>query len=147
MSDQPLRRTGSRPAPDFQHPDQVLALIDEIRDRNRREVERYERYAQRAGELTGEGFSFDGSVRAEVDGDGMVAKIDIPDEALRHGGYLAQMVLGAIREAQAARALKLADLGSELGGAFGVGGALAAVREAVPEHVRETLDARREERR
>jgi hypothetical protein len=127
----------------FQDPDEVLAFLADIRDRNRAMVQRYERFAEQAGGLTGEGFSIDGGVRVEVDENGQVSTVDITDAALRHGNLLAGMVLGAIREAQAARALKLAELGAELGPAP----VLDLVREAIPEHVRDTVDQRRDWRR
>ncbi|SBT47671.1 class I SAM-dependent methyltransferase [Micromonospora auratinigra] len=129
----------TRRPPDFQDPDEVLAFIDGIRARNQAMVDRYERFAAQAGGLTGVGFSTDGGVRVEVDENGQVSIVDITDAALRHGTLLAGMVLGAIREAQAARALKLAELGTELG----TGRTLDLVREAIPEHVRDTVDQRR----
>ncbi|MFJ8580226.1 YbaB/EbfC family nucleoid-associated protein [Micromonospora sp. NPDC093277] len=127
---------------EFRHPDEVLAFLDGIRQHNREMVERYERFAEQAGGLTGEGFSADGTVRVEVDENGQVATVDIADAALRHGGRLAGMILGAIREAQAARAVKLAELGAEFGGVSTV----ELVREAIPEHIRDTIDQRDERR-
>ncbi|MCW3817246.1 YbaB/EbfC family nucleoid-associated protein [Micromonospora sp. DR5-3] len=123
---------------EFGHPDEVLAFLDGIRQRNQAMVERYERFAEQAGGLSGEAFSSDGGVRVVVDENGQVATVDIADAALRHGGLLAGMILGAIREAQAARALKLAELGTELGGVPTVD----LVREAIPEHVRDIVDQR-----
>lgn len=127
---------------EFQDPDEVLTFLDGIRERNRAAVQRYERFAERAGGLTGEGFSTDGGVRVEVDGNGQVSTVDITDAALRHGTLLAGMVLGAIREAQATRALKLAELGAELGTVP----TLDLVREAIPEHIRDSVDQRRTRR-
>lgn len=129
--------------PAFRHPDEVRAFVDGIRERNRQTVERYEQFAERVGGLSGEGFSSDGGVRVEVDEQGRVSAVQIADAALRHGGRLATMILGAIREAQAARALKLAELGAELGWT----GTLDLVRDAIPEHVRDTVDQRREQHR
>ncbi|MEV4759553.1 YbaB/EbfC family nucleoid-associated protein [Micromonospora sp. NPDC049559] len=123
---------------EFQHPDEVRAFVEEIRERNRRAIDRYQEYVDRAGGLTGEGFSSDGTVRAEVDADGVLARLDIDDVALRRGRHLAEMILAAIREAQAARALRLAELGTSLTG----GRVTELVREAVPEHVRDILDQR-----
>lgn len=128
--------------PRFHDPDEVLAFLDGIRERNRAMAERYERFAEQAGGLTGEGFSTDGGVRVEVDENGHVSTVDITDAALRHGTLLAGMVLGAIRQAQAARALKLAELGAELSGVPTVD----LVREAIPEHVRDSVDQRRDRR-
>lgn len=123
---------------EFRHPDEVLAFLDGIKQRNRAMVERYERFAEQAGGLTGEAFSADGGVRVEVDENGHVSRVEIADAALRHGRLLAGMIVGAIREAQAARALKLARLGTELTGVSTVD----MVRDALPEHVRDTVDQR-----
>ena len=68
--------------------------------------------------------------------------MDITDAALRHGGLLAGMILGAIRQAQAARAIKLAELGTELTGVSTVD----LVRGAIPEQIRDTVDQRPERR-
>ncbi|MFK3979035.1 hypothetical protein ACI2K4_01520 [Micromonospora sp. NPDC050397] len=143
MSGEPPRSTGPAPKREFHHPDEVLAFVEGIRRDNRNAIERYEQYVERVGDLTGEGFSTDGSVRAEVDRDGIVATLDIPDSALRRGRHLAEMILTAIRAAQAARALKLAELGS----ALGAGRTVEMVREAIPEHVRDAVEHRGERRR
>ncbi|MEV1318266.1 YbaB/EbfC family nucleoid-associated protein [Micromonospora arborensis] len=143
MSEQPSGRTGSGSKREFHHPDEVLAFVEGIRESNRRAIGRYEQYVEQVGDLTGEGFSSNGTVRAEVDNDGIVAALDIPDTALRRGRYLAEMILTAIREAQAARALKLAELGS----ALGAGRTLEMVRQAIPEHVRDAVEQHRERHR
>jgi len=127
---------------EFRHPDEVLEFLEGIRERARRDAERHQRYTDQAGGVTGVGSSADGSVRAEVDGQGIVSRLDIPDSALRRGNYLATMVLTAIREAQAARALKLAGIGAELTGARVV----EMVREAIPEQIRDGLERRPDNR-
>ncbi|MDR7275455.1 hypothetical protein [Catenuloplanes atrovinosus] len=124
----------------FDSPEQVHALIERVRERNRRDMAHLEAYLAEAGALTGEGFSEDGSVRAEVDEDGYVSRLDIPDRALRRGAHLGEMIMVAIREAQADRALKLVELGEGLNGA----GTAERVRAAIPAH---TLDRIAERRR
>lgn len=126
---------------EFRDAGEVLAFLDGVRERNRQVVRRYERFAEQTGGLTGEGFSGDGDVRVTVDGDGEVTAVDIPDAALRHGGRLAGLILTAIREAQADRALKLARLGAELGAP-----PVDLVRQWIPEHVRDTVEQRGDHR-
>lgn len=142
MDERARPRPGAAAGRDFRHPDEVLEFVEGIRERTRRTVERYQHYAEQAGGVTGVGFSADGTVRAEVDGNGIVARLDIPDAALRHGSYLATMVLTAIRQAQAARALKLAEVGAELTGTR----VAEMVREAIPEQVRDDLQRRPDNR-
>ena len=36
----------SRASQDFQHPDEVLAFIEDIRERNQRTIDRYEEYVE-----------------------------------------------------------------------------------------------------
>lgn len=126
---------------DFTDPAQVLAFVDRIRERNQRAQESLAGLATQ----TGEGFSADGTVRAEVDANGIVSAVDIPDDALRRGQYLAEMIRTAIREAQAARALRMAESGAEV--SAGAAAVLAKVRESVPEHVRDTIEQRSREQR
>lgn len=142
MNEPPSARAGSTPRREFHHPDEVRAFVDGIRETNRRAIGRYEQYVEQVGDLTGEGFSTDGTVRAEVDQDGILAALDIPDSALRRGRYLAEMILTAIRAAQAARALKLAGLGAGLDG----GRTVEMVREAIPEQVRDAVEQHGEKR-
>lgn len=142
MNGRPNPRTGAAAGRAFHHPDEVLDFVEGIRERTRRDVERYERYADQAENAGGVGFSADGEVRAEVDEHGVVARLDIPDTALRRGNYLATMILTAIRAAQAARALKLAELGADLAGAH----VAELVREAIPDQVRDSMDRRPDRR-
>ncbi|GAB7036550.1 MULTISPECIES: YbaB/EbfC family nucleoid-associated protein [Catenuloplanes] len=123
----------------FENQEEVLALIERVRARNQHDTARLESYLAEAGALTGEGFSEDGSVRAEVDEDGLVSRLDIPDSALRRGAHLAEMIMVAIREAQADRALRLTELGQ------GINGERTAerVRDAIPEHTRDRIAERR----
>ena len=125
---------------DFTDADEVLAFVDRIRERNQRMQESLAGLPAQ----TGEGFSADGTRRAEVGTDAIVAALDIPDDALCRGGHLAAMILTAIREAQAARALRIAESTAELSPAAAA--VLAKVREAMPSHVRETIEQRRPER-
>ncbi|MDP9793976.1 DNA-binding protein YbaB [Catenuloplanes nepalensis] len=123
----------------FENQEEVLALIERVREQNQRDMARVEAYLAEADGLTGEGFSEDGSVRAEVDEDGLVSRLDIPDSALRRGSHLSEMIMVAIREAQADRALKVAELGQ------GINGAQTAerVRDVIPEHIRDRIAERR----
>ncbi|GAB7045676.1 hypothetical protein [Catenuloplanes indicus] len=123
----------------FQSQEEVLALIARVREQNQRDMTRLETYLAEAGALTGAGFSEDGSVRAEVDEDGLVSRLDIPDSALRRGAHLSEMIMVAIREAQADRALKLVDLGQGINGAH----TAEQVRDVIPEHTRERIADRR----
>lgn len=123
----------------FENQEEVLALIERVRARNQQDMARLESYLAEAGALTGEGFSEDGSVRAEVDEDGLVSRLEIPDAALRRGTHLAEMIMVAIREAQADRALKLVELGRGIDGAH----TAEQVRDVIPAHTRDRIAERR----
>ncbi|GAA2671763.1 MULTISPECIES: YbaB/EbfC family nucleoid-associated protein [Actinoplanes] len=122
--------------PDFTEPGEVLEFLDGIRERNRQAMARNAEYAAEAGGITGEGFSADRTVRAEVDASGVVSRVDIGDSALRRGAHLAQMILTAIREAQAARTRQLAELSARLGSPAIAG----LVRESIPDDYRRESD-------
>ncbi|MFI2271464.1 MULTISPECIES: YbaB/EbfC family nucleoid-associated protein [Catenuloplanes] len=122
--------------------DEVRALVDRLRRRNQQVIDRYEEFVAHSGELTGEGRSLDGAVRVRIDPNGAVTDVDIPDSALRHGAYLAEMILTAIREAQADRALKMTALGESLG----TGRVRPMVEDAIPEHTRERIEEREDRR-
>ncbi|WP_307248581.1 YbaB/EbfC family nucleoid-associated protein [Catenuloplanes indicus] len=123
-------------------PAQVLDMVDRLRRQNQQMIDRYEEFVAHSGELTGEGWSLDGTVRVRITPDGAVETVDIPDAALRHGAHLAEMILTAIREAQADRALKMTALGESLG----TGRVWALVDEAIPEHTRERIEEREDRR-
>ncbi|MFI5843260.1 YbaB/EbfC family nucleoid-associated protein [Catenuloplanes sp. NPDC051500] len=118
---------------------QVMAFLDGLRQRNQQVLDRYAEFTAQSGAVTGEGFSEDGTVRAAVGPDGAVQAVDIPDAALRRGTHLAQMIMAAIREAQADRALKLTALGERLG----TGRVRSMVEDAIPQHTRDRLEERR----
>lgn len=123
--------------------ERAMAKLESIRARNRHNLEAYEQYVEQVGDLTGEGYSTDGAIRAEVDRDGILSALDVPDSALRHGSRLGEMILTALREAQAARALKMAELGTRLNGPRSA----ELVRESIPEETRENIAAREREGR
>ncbi|HEY1177367.1 MAG TPA: YbaB/EbfC family nucleoid-associated protein [Phytomonospora sp.] len=124
-------------------PEEIMRGLETLRKNADEQLRRYVEAREEAGDLTSEGYSEDGSVRAELDDGGQVVAIDIPDSALGRLSHLGHMVLEAIREAQAAHALKMADIAARMGSPLDIE---SMVKDAIPADVRDSLE-RRDERR
>lgn len=139
----PYGTTGSRGRQWPSDPEAIRAQLETIRANADEQLRRYVEAREEAGDLTSEGYSEDGSVRVEIDDDGEIVAIDIPDSALGHLAYLGRMVMQAITEAQAAHAVKMAEIAAKMGPPVDI---MSIVKDAMPADVRDSLD-RRDERR
>ena len=120
-----------------------MAQLNVLRANADETLRKYAEAREEAGDLTSEGFSPDGSVRVEVDDDGQVSAIDIPESGLRRLTQLGGMIVAAFKEAQAAHALKMAEIATKMGPPLDI---MSMVRDSIPGDVRDSLD-RRDDRR
>lgn len=124
-------------------PEAILARLNVLRQNADETLRKYAEAREEAGDLTSEGFSPDGSVRVEVDDNGQIVTIDIADSALRRLSQVGGMIVAAFKEAQAAHALKMAEIAAKMDSPLDI---MSMVKNAIPADVRDSLD-RRDDRR
>ncbi|MEV0650232.1 YbaB/EbfC family nucleoid-associated protein [Phytomonospora sp. NPDC050363] len=122
----------------------MLAHLETLRKNADESLRKYVEAREEAGDLTSEGFSDDGSVRVEVDDNGQVVTIEIPDGVLGRLSYVGQMVVQAIKQAQAAHALKMAEIAAKMSSTIDI---MSMVKDSIPGDVQDSLERRRDDRR
>ncbi|GIG66681.1 YbaB/EbfC family nucleoid-associated protein [Phytomonospora endophytica] len=128
-----------RPLRQWPDVDAMLAHLERMRARNDEILAVYAAAREEAGDRTSEGRSEDGSVRAEIDDAGVVVKLDFDDGATRSPSRLGRSIVSAIHRAQAAHALKTADIAARIEHSFDV---RALVGESIPAELRDAADDR-----
>ena len=124
-------------------PEAIMAQLNVLRKNADETLRKYAEAREEAGDLTSEGFSPDGSVRVEVDDNGQIVAIDIDDAAMRRLSQAGGMIVAAFKEAQAAHALKMAEIAAKMDSPLDI---MSMVKDAIPAEVRDSLD-RRDDRR
>lgn len=128
-----------RPLRQWPDVESMLRHVETMRARNDEVLAAFAAAREEAGDLGSEGFSEDGLVRAEIDDAGSVTKLEFDERAMRALSQLGRSMVTAIHEAQAAHALKMAELAGRVETTINVG---SMVADAIPAHMRESIERR-----
>lgn len=120
-------------------PEAIRARLNTIRNNADETLRKFVEAREEAGDLTSEGYSEDGSVRVEVDDNGQVIAIDIPDSALGRLSQLGYQVVTAIKAASVAHAQKMAEIAGKMGLP---GGVMSMMKDSIPGEGTDSADRR-----
>lgn len=123
--------------------DSMLAHLETMRQRNDEVLAAFASAREEVGDLASEGVSEDGSVRVALDDDGTVTAVEFDDSAMGRLSHLGRMIVSAVHQAQAAHALKMAELAARIDGSINV---VSMVNESIPSDVRDSLSRRDQQR-